>query len=341
MTIELYKLNDALSKLFNKKIVGADSQALSLQGGTVGNVYLVTGTAETDEGEKLPYRIVLKRHKEYDRYRDPGSWRREYDLYKSDLASTFSDTFRWPACYYAELIENEEEEDAESVLWLEYIDGVSGLDLTAEMYEQAALEIGRYQGRLHAEQPDVLKSLTNLSHANLMMDTYLHYRSWPVVYDYVRSEDCAFPKHVRQMFIDLDANSDEIFERIKKLPIVLSHRDYWVTNLIVADGKIAIIDWDTSGWGYIGEDIASLIADEADIEHMVQYYQRCIPAYYRGFSQYAEASVEDNCVYELILIMFGYRLVEWFLHAEDEDIKTQHSLTLQKISEMKNSPLQF
>lgn len=63
---------------------------MPLQGGTVGNVHLVSGTAETAEGEKLPYRIVLKIQKKWERYGDPGSWRREYDLYSSDLGATFS-----------------------------------------------------------------------------------------------------------------------------------------------------------------------------------------------------------------------------------------------------------
>lgn len=62
-----------------------------------------------------------------------------------------------------------------------------------------------------------------------------------------------------------------------------------MTNLIYADGKIALIDWDTSGWGYLGEDLASLIADEADVHSMVDYYKRCVPAYYQGFSEYADA----------------------------------------------------
>jgi hypothetical protein len=27
------------------------------------------------------------------------------------------------------------------------------------------------------------------------------------------------------------------------------------------------LQWNTSGWNYLGEDLASLIADEADIDH--------------------------------------------------------------------------
>lgn len=337
MNIKRETLIYALSQRFKTNIVSADCQVVPLQGGTVGNVRMVTGIAETEDGEKLPYHIVLKIQKKWERYGDPCSWRREYDLYASDLGATFSDAFRWPTCYHAEI--NTEENEIQ--LWLEYIDGVTGLDLNGEMYELAALELGRYQGKLYAEQPAVLQSLTNLSPADFMKNTYLHYRSWPVVYDYIRSEACEFPQHVGQMLINIDEHADEILARIEKLPLVLCHRDFWVTNLIYADGKFAIIDWDTSGWGYLGEDLASLIADEADIDHMVEYYQRCVPAYYKGFSEYADVPpVAEHCVYELILLMFGYRLVEWYLHTSDDDEKTKHLHALQKIYEMETSPAQ-
>ncbi|WP_336773220.1 aminoglycoside phosphotransferase family protein [Paenibacillus sp. MMO-58] len=336
MNIKLEKLIYALNQRFKKEIIAADYQAMPLQGGTVGNVYLVLGTAETAEGEILPYRIVLKIQKKWERYGDPGSWRREYDLYSSDLGTIFSEALRWPTCYHAEF----NVEVNEYQMWLEFIDGVTGLDLTSEMYEKAAGELGRFQGKLYAEQPAVLQSLTNLSHANLMKNTYLHYRSWPVVYDYIRSEDCELPLHLRQMLIDIDEQAGEIFDRIEKLPLVLCHRDFWVTNLIYADGNIALIDWDTSGWGYLGEDLASLIADEPDIDHMVEHYQRCIPAYYKGFSEYVDVfRIADHCVYEMILLVFGYRLVEGYLHTETDDEKTKHVHTLQKIYEMKTIPL--
>ncbi|WP_342561602.1 phosphotransferase [Paenibacillus sp. FSL R7-0345] len=336
MNIKTETLIYALSQQFKQDILSADYQTRSLQGGTVGNVQLVTGTAETANEEKLPYHIVLKIQHKWERYGDPGSWRREYDLYTSDLGTTFSDAFRWPVCYHAEL--NAEENEFQ--LWLEFIDGVSGLELTGDMYELASLELGRYQGKLYTGQPAALQSLTNLSHADLMKKTYLHYRSWPLVYNYIRSAECEFPQHIRQMLIDIDEQSDEIFARIEKLPLVLCHRDFWVTNLIYADGAIALIDWDTSGWGYLGEDLASLIADEADIGHMVEYYQRCVPAYYKGFAEYAADAppVAAHCVYEMILIVFGYRLVESYIHSEDGG-KAQSLQTLQKVYEMKNTPL--
>lgn len=320
-----------LSKMLDKTIIHADCQIKELQGGTLGDVRLVTGMAETSDGENLPYKVVWKTQKKWKRHGDPDSWRREYDLYASDFGKSFTDSLRWPECYHAEMNGDEIQ------LWMEYIDGVSGVNLTSEMLERAAEELGRFQGKLYAEQPAFLQNLTNLSKLEYMKNFYLHYRSWKRVYDYIRSDDCQIPKHLCKMLIDIDESADEIFKRLEKLPIVLCHRDFWVANIFCLDSKIVLIDWDTAGWGYMGEDIASLIADEADMEHMVEYYQKCIPAYYRGFSEYADVShISDHCIRELILVMFGYRLVEWYKFAKSPEDKSLHLNTLQKIHEMRN-----
>ncbi|MFC3770981.1 aminoglycoside phosphotransferase family protein [Paenibacillus sp. GCM10012303] len=318
-----------LSKMLDKTIIRADYQLKELQGGTVGEVQLVTGMVETSDGAHLPYKMVWKTQKKFERYGDPDSWRREYDLYESDFKKVFLDSFRWPECYHAEINGDEIQ------LWMEYIEGVSGLNLTSEMYERIAEELGRFQGKLYTERPNVLQNLPNLSKVEYLKNYYLRYRSWNVLYDYIRSDDCEIPKHLCKMLIDLDNNADKIFNRIEKLPIVLCHRDFWVENIFFSDSKIVAIDWDTAGWGYLGEDIASLLSDEADVCHMIEYYQKCVPAYYRGFSEYADVShLSDPCIYELILVMFGYRLVEWYKFAESPEDKVMHLNTLQKIHEI-------
>lgn len=320
-----------LEKALGQEILEVCFETEQLQGGTVGEVKLVYGVARTTEGEELPYKVVYKKQKKWGRYSDPDSWRREYDLYAANLDTVFSDSFRWPKCYYAELSEDE------THIWMEYIDGKSGLKLTGEMYEYAAKELGRFQGRLYAQQPEVLNMLTNLSKKEYSKNYYLHYRSWNEVYDYIRAEDCGIPKYLCKMLIDVDEHSDKIWERIERLPVVLCHRDFWVANIFYTDHKILLMDWDTTGWGYMGEDIASLIADEADVAHMVEYYRQCVNAYYKGFSEYVDIShIESPCVKELILVMFGYRLVEGYKFAETSEKKALQIVTLHKIYEMED-----
>jgi hypothetical protein len=331
MHIENETLMRVLSKMLGEKIIRADYQTRQLHGGTLGDVRLVTGIARSADHKELPYSVVLKTQKKWERYGDLHSWRREYDLYTSELGATFSGSFRWPGCYHAEINEGENEIQ----LWLEYISGVSGKALTVEMLEQAALELGRWQGRLYVEQPTFLKKLPNFGRAEDLKNYYLHYRSWNVVYDYIRSDDCEIPKHLCEMLIEVDDNADEIWRRIEKLPIVLCHRDFWVANILYSDGKITLIDWDTTGWGYLGEDIKSLVADRDDVDQMVECYRKCVPAYYRGFSEYTDVShILDYCVREMILVNFGYRLVENYLYAKSPEEKKLQLDTLQKIYEI-------
>ena len=342
MTINSDTLVRALSSALPAKITRAVYSAEQLKGGTVADVLLISGTAETDSGEFLPYKIVLKTQKKWERFADSESWRREYDLYESIPDSAFTDTFRRPRCYLAEMNNDE----TEIQLWMEYVGGVSGLDLTSAMCEYAAAEIGRFQGKLYARRPDYLQNQTNLSSTDYIKNYYKYYGEQEKVHDYIRSDGCALPMHIREMLIAADDGADDIFRRLEALPIVFCHRDFWVANIFCADdtatenAKITLIDWDTSGWGYLGEDLASLIADEADVGCMVENYRRTVAAYYGGFSEYADISaVTDDCVYEMILLTFGFRIVEWYIDASSRGDAGEMELnfnTLQKIYEMKH-----
>ena len=330
MNINTKTLKDVVRKMLATEITAINYETTQLHGGTVGNVQLITGVAKTNAGD-LPYQVAYKTSKKWERYGDLDSWRREYDLYSSALATQFTDSLRWPTCYHVELAEDEIQ------LYLEYIDGVTGLDLTPAMYEQAAYELGKFQGKLLAEQRASLQAMTNLSKVDYAKNFYYHYRSWPVVHDYIRSDNCEVPQHLCQMLIDFDDQSTAIFAQIEKLPVVLCHRDFWITNIFNAGGKTILIDWDTTGWGYLGEDLASLLADEADVPNMLENYRRCIPAYYKGFSEYQNVDkITDDCVYEFILALFGYRLIEWYLGAETPAEKELHIETLEQVYQMKD-----
>ncbi|MCL1941634.1 MAG: hypothetical protein FWG09_06800, partial [Synergistaceae bacterium] len=62
-----------LSKMLDTNIMHADYQTEQLHGGTVGEVKLILGSAETDSGQEVPYKVVQKVQKKWERYADPGS----------------------------------------------------------------------------------------------------------------------------------------------------------------------------------------------------------------------------------------------------------------------------
>jgi len=140
------------------------------------------------------------------------------------------------------------------------------------------------------------------------------------------------------MIFDIDVNMDNLFNEIARLPIVLCHRDFWIANIIhnksKIDGKIWLIDWDTAGFGYVGEDLASLIADDIDFDNFEEYCQKLIPTYYEGISQHMDISMDNNFVREMILIKFGYRMVQKYMFADDEDERGEVVNMLQKIFSM-------
>lgn len=92
-----------LGKALGQDIKKVSFETEQLQGGTVGEIKLVYGVARTTGEKELPYKIVYKRQKKWERYGDPDSWRREYDLYETNLDTVFSNSFRWPKCYFAEI----------------------------------------------------------------------------------------------------------------------------------------------------------------------------------------------------------------------------------------------
>ncbi|MCL1882438.1 MAG: aminoglycoside phosphotransferase family protein [Defluviitaleaceae bacterium] len=302
-------------------------QITKLNGGSVGHVELMTGTCENK-----PFKAVIKTQQKWERPGDPNSWRREYDLYASGLGKLFSEKFRWPKCYHAKISNDETE------LWMEYIEGISGSDLTVEMYEKIAEGLGCFQGKLCADKSSV--SIENLSHANGMKDFYYYNRSKKELYNYVRQSDCTIPSHLCKMLIDMDEKSDKIWAEIESFPLVLRHGDFFPPNIFYVNGKIIIIDWDSAGWGYLGDDIVNLIADTDEVDKMVAHYHKCVPAYLKGFSEYSNISqIRSLYIHERIVMHFGYRLVDsvtWRNNIKTPAEQKSDLNILQKIYEMEN-----
>lgn len=325
------RLTDALGKMLGAEVVHADCQESRLHGGTLGDVRLLTGTAQTAQGERLPFQLVLKTQKKWERYGDADSWRREYDLYRSDLGAAFTDSFRWPTCYRTEM------DGDEIQLWMEYISGVSGNKLSVAALERAAYELGRFQGRLH-RRPGMVQDITCLGDTGFMKREFSQWTPETAEYRYLHSDACALPEPLRETLIRTQREADGLFAAMECLPVVLCHRDFWLENIFLSDKGIRLIDWDTAGWGYIGEDLASLIADDTDADLLDETIQKLVPAYYKGLSEEMDlGAVGDFCLREMILIKFGYRMLQAFMVSPSPDVKARQVAALRKIDGMKDT----
>ena len=140
----------------------------------------------------------------------------------------------------------------------------------------------------------------------------------------------------------MDEKSDFLWAEIEKLPIVLRHGDFFPPNIFYVDDKIVLIDWDSAGWSYFGEDIVGLIADAVayvgSIDNVVENYHKCVPAYLRGFSEFSDTpQIKNPYIYERIVMHHSYMLVDEFNWRNEAKTSEEMKLdldVLQKIYEI-------
>ncbi|HSK68769.1 MAG TPA: phosphotransferase [Candidatus Limnocylindria bacterium] len=336
-------------------MASAACQTVQLHGGTLGDVRLLSGTAVLDDGESRPFRVVRKEQRKWERPGDPGSWRREADLYESFLAEAFTPSFRRPECYHLE------SGDDVTVLWLEYLTGVSGRSLTTTMLEAAAYGLGLFQRRAgrdgrfgdipclgdegflsreFSQWHTQSYSLEYLVSDGCRLPAFLKesLRSGKIAlaegksleYACLRSPACGIPAHIRGMIEGLDGMQEAVFSRLARQPIVLCHRDFWTENIFYSEASVALIDWDTAGWGYAGEDVASLIFDETDPDKYIELNRRMVPAYANGLGLPDSALPHlRQDVLTMALMKFGYRMVQRVAFAQEPEEKAAGIAALQ------------
>lgn len=356
------KLKIVLQKMFNMGIETVEYQEKPLQGGTLGDVRLVTGTAVLPGGVMRPFAVVWKRQTKWERFGDPNSWRREHDLYQSRLGDIFTNALRWPVCYHTQI--NKKQDEVE--IWMEYSEGVSGSALTMEILEKAAWELGRLQGRC-GQGVQAFEAISCLGDTGFLEREFSQWHTQTFSYDFLvsrgcripeflkeklvdgdirlvegksfeysvlRSKCCEIPEHLRQMLMQIDRESRTLFQEVYRLPVVLCHKDFWIENIIDTEAGIRLIDWDTSGWGYLGEDIASLLVDDTDPQMLVEYYEKLVPAYLAGVSECLTVPQGmDAVILNMCLLKFGYRMAQEYIFSREKDC--QGLQTLQKLYELR------
>ncbi len=135
--------------LDNETVEVTEWQFQLLQGGTVGEVYLLEGKARSDSADlpadnrnaTVPWSLILKIQRQWRRSGDPECWKREKMLYQSDLFDALPDSLRVPLCFGI----SERDQD-EIWLWLEEAAGKTGTRMSLDEYCLAARHLAHYQG---------------------------------------------------------------------------------------------------------------------------------------------------------------------------------------------------
>lgn len=235
-------------------------------------------------------------------------WRREVEVYESGLPARLG-------IGAPELLDVRQREDGAIELVLRHLDGRHGAQLTLEDLVATARALGRAQGR--AELPDApwlsrgyLRTYTTtraVDYALLDDDT-----AWaaPILREH-------FPPDLRRGLQRLHAHRDTLFAIAERAPRTVAHLDVWPNNIIMGtDGEPALIDWQFTGDGALGEDVANLVPDAVfdllfDHTSLDELAERAIDAYINGLRDAGWPGRDDDVRLAIAACAVKY---DWLFH---------------------------
>lgn len=213
---------------------------------------------------------------------EPGHWnhwRREAEVYASGLPERLG--IRAP-----ELIEVREREDGAVELVLAHVEGRTGAALTLEDLVATARVLGRAQGRAELPREPWLSRGFLRTYATTRAVDYRLLEdddAWaaPVLREHVTTE-------LRSGLRRLHARREDLFRIAERAQRTVAHLDVWPNNIIMdAHGEPVLIDWQFTGDGAIGEDVANLVPDAVfdllfDHTRLGELAERATEAYVDG-----------------------------------------------------------
>jgi len=198
----------------------------------------------------------------------PYYWKREYELYRSDiLADMPRDAFVAPRVYAVEA------HDDACWIWMEDIEDDKG-EWTLEDFADVAERLGRFNGAWLANTPlPTGPWLSSSWHAAIV----------PALADCFSQLDQLLEHPLARLTLPLDSeaeilaiwrDSNLFAAALSRLPQTFCHYDAFRRNILFRGDDAVLLDWALAGVGAIGEDLVSLVA---------------VSLYYEGYtSAYAE-----------------------------------------------------
>lgn len=294
-------------------VTNVDYEQELLQGGTVGEVYRLRGTAHTVNGS-MPLDMVLKIQKPWERSGDPGSWRREYDIYHSGAYRHWPKQLRLPQPYLLE------ETAQDTRIWMEAIEGATGSQqLHVEELSLTAGRLGAFQAIYHQRGDMGLPFMRPFPAAQ---SSFAYW--WGRMEPLLRKGIEGFPDDLRLALLECAEESESNQERLSALPRTLCQGDVHHDNLFLdrRNEVVYLIDWDTAGYGYMGEDAVDMLLEafvysDRDVTLLPMYRQSIVKAYVEGAAKEGIAlQLPEDLIRGLFALSWGYRVADLYLYYE-------------------------
>jgi len=286
-----------------------------LYGGSFNSeIHRFSGTAY-DQGEVLPWSLILKIIRSPDGQDDPSSlnyWKREAFAYQSGLLDQFPDIICAPRCF--EIVE---QSGVEVWLWIEeIIDELSG-SWQLDQYGNVARHLGQFNSigfgrQAQFTQPWLTKGQLRAWVGDASPELPPNILAYPLV-------SRVWPHDIYEWMLRVWSKQEVWIDNIEHQPQTLAHLDAFRRNLFSRQNKqgllqTVMIDWAFVGSAAAGEEIAPLVAaslnfldfDSTQVKALDQvvfegYLEGLREAGWRGDpravrSTYAAASILRYCI---------------------------------------------
>jgi hypothetical protein len=323
----------------------ADVFPYDLDALTTAGRYWVHGTARHDGGES-PYAFFVKVVQSWERspifafvppeLREMAlaamPWRREPDVYSSDLRDRLPDGLTMPRAYGVRHLD-----ELSAAVWLEAVDVVDVV-WDADRFARAAHLLGRLAG-----SPDVAP-LGAIGEVADLARGYYHGRFASQILPALHDDGlwrhpvvaATFDDRLRR---DMVAAADGLLGRLPELdqvPVLTLHGDACTRNLLVRqgapDGELVLIDYGFWGRGPVGFDLTQLLVGEVQTGErpaadLPALEAACLPAYLAGM-QAEGVDLDIDLVrraHSLLLLLFaGLSMIPLeLLEGEPDDEKVR------------------
>jgi Phosphotransferase enzyme family len=272
-------------------------------------LFRLTGLAQTGEGGKVPWIVVLKVTADVNLTGDPvidqvahqplgmNYWKREALAFSSGLLTGWPGPLVPVRCYGVK-----EEPEDRAWIWLEAREGARPHPIwTIEQLADAAYDFGAFGAQWQSKLPDV-------THYPWLAQRWL--RGWVAVVrlyavdHFLEHDGCGndsfvepfLTKRTRRRIAELILDADDLLATFESLPCTLAHHDPQWNNLFAAtpaeaSARTVVIDWGFFGIAPIGSDLGLHIGQNIfhwgiDQRRAAEHDHASTAAYLRGLRDF-------------------------------------------------------